>query len=312
MRTAYGIACVALLVLACAPSGLALLDRAPPQCRRCAAVVEASGLLEMSKERAKDRSKLHAQCLDEDPTNPTFSECLSTRVAVSLRSAHRALCTRDDFVKAHGPDIVAVCEEVVSKHLDKLTTEWKKQVVSLDAELLFDAQAEVCSEVSDECKKWCVARVAAAGASHGSRVDPALVVLQRCHRFDKVKEEDPPKAHDECATCLALAGHVWGVADRARRMPHFGTSKHAWALMDAVCGSMSSRMPLKWAQRLGNTCEWLEDEDEAVASALQDVGMLGSMQLFQQHVCNTIGDFGCDVPEAEIAVYEFSGQHGEL
>lgn len=127
-----------------------------------------------------------------------------------------------------------------------------------------------------------------------------------------MKEQDPPKARDKCGTCLALAGHVWGVADRVRDTDTFGSSKHAWAIMDAVCGSMSTRMPLKWAQRLGNTCEWLEDEDEAVAKALQDPGLLGSMQLFQERVCNAVGDFGCDVPEAEVAVRVFSGEHGEL
>lgn len=115
-------------------------------------------------------------------------------------------------------------------------------------------------------------------------------------RFDKVTKATPPRRSDECGTCTVLAGHVWGVADKARGLGHFGSRAHAWELVDTVCGALASRMPVQLAQRLTDACEWLEEEEDAIARALQQPQLLESAPAFVDHLCNGIAELECKVP----------------
>jgi len=141
------------------PPTLLPLPPLPRACRLCGAVVEASGMLELSKAREQDRARTHAQCLADDATNPAFSQCMSSRVEQSLRRVHGTLCDRDDFRAQHGPHVVHACQRVVGDHLPLLTKQWKRHAMHLTPAALYTAQRRVCGRVSKECLRRCVLRV---------------------------------------------------------------------------------------------------------------------------------------------------------
>lgn len=79
---------------------------------------------------------------------------MSQGVNKALREVHGGLCDDRRFTTAHGPAVVKSCKWIVDNHLEDLVTQWVNKATSLDAELLFEAQADICKDVSSKCSTW--------------------------------------------------------------------------------------------------------------------------------------------------------------
>jgi len=100
---------------------------------------------------------------------------------------------------------------------------------------------------------------------------------------------------------MALTGHMWDVADRARGTNAFLTATHAWDVVDTLCSGMRARLPSWLAAALGDMCEFLDDNESVIAWALQSERYMASVHALQERVCNEVGGWQCEVAAGEVA-----------